>query len=314
MLKGFFWSLLAYAAYSSHDALVKVLRDYSIFQIIFFAMLFGLVPFSLSRLRDPNPVSLRPVKPGWVTARSCFGVGSLVFAFSAFKQLPMVQVYVLLFLTPLIVTIVAIPVLGERVHLIRWTAILVGLAGILIVLRPSPQSLQWGHLFGFCAACCGAGGAIVARKVSAIENRSTMILYPILTTIAVCGIATLFVYQPMPLQDLLLMFGIGLLGLIGQSTILQAFRHAPAATIAPMQYSQLIWANFFGITFFGESIDRWILIGSAITVASGMLIIWRETRFSATQPNLRTRNTRSVVAAPVVAVESERRDPFSPSI
>lgn len=306
--KGFFWSLVAYASYSSHDALVKVLHHYSIFQIIFFAMLFGLVPFSISRMRDPKRVSLKPVKPGWVLTRAALSVGSLICAFSAFMLLPMVQVYVLIFLTPLVVTILAIPILGEKVHIVRWTAILIGLIGIVIVLRPSPQNLSIGHLFGLTAACCGAGAAIIARKVSHVENLSTMVLYPLLATILVSGIAMLFVYKPMPLEDLLLMFGIGVLGLIGQSAILKGYHFAPAATVAPMQYSQLIWANVYGILFFGDKIDLWIVIGSIITVSSGLVIIWRETKVSGTKPNLRTRNTRGVVAPPVTPSESDENE------
>ena len=304
---GFLWSLVGYAAYSSHDALVKVLHEYSIFQIIFFAMLFGLVPFSIIRMQDPTPISMKPVKPGWVIARSILGVGSLMCAFTAFTMLPMVHVYVLIFLTPLIVTILAIPMLGEKVHLIRWIAIIIGLLGIVIVLRPSADALKLGHFFGIAAAFCGAGTVIIARKISSVEHRSTMIIFPLLATIIVSGVMMLFAYKPMPLSDLLLMFALGSLGLIGQSSLLRAFHLAPAATIAPMQYSQLIWANVFGITFFGESADTWVIVGSLITVASGIIIIWRETKVSGVQPNLRTRNTRGVVAAPVNTVESENR-------
>ena len=307
-LQGFIWSLIGYATYSSHDALVKGLREYSIFQIIFFAMLFGLLPFSIARMKDAQPVSLVPNNPVLVIARALLSVGSLIFAFSAFVLLPMVQVYVLIFLTPLIVTILAIPILGEKVHIIRWTAIFIGLFGIVIVLRPTPDTLSIGHLFGILAACCGACAAIIARKISHSESYATMIMYPLLATILVSGTVMLFVYQPMALPDLLRMFAIGSLGLVGQSSLLRAYHHAPAATIAPMQYSQLIWANIFGILFFSESADRWVVIGSVITVLSGTIIIWRETRVSGTQPNLRTRNMRSVMAAPVDPAES---DPFN---
>ncbi len=303
--KGFIWSLTGYLIFSSHDAIVKLLSDYSVFQIIFFGMLFGFVPFSIARVNDPNPVSLKPKNPGLVLARAILSVGSLGFAFSAFTLLPMVQVYVLLFLTPLLVSILAIPMLGERIHLVRWVAIIMGLAGIVIVLRPSPDTLRIGHLFGLLAACCSALAVVITRKISRVENYATMIVFPLIATIIVSGIIMIFVYQPMQLKDLLLMFSIGVLGLTAQYSLLQAYRNAPAASVAPMQYSQLIWALIFGVLFFNETIDTAVILGSLITISSGIIIIWRETKYSQTQPTLRTRNMRGAAAPHVIPSESE---------
>jgi drug/metabolite transporter (DMT)-like permease len=305
IVTGLLWSLIGFASYSAHDALVKVLPGYSVFQIIFFAMFFGLIPFTAFMARKPGGIHLRPVCPAWIIARSLLAVCALPLAFSAFVLLPMVQVYVLLFLTPLIITVLAIPLLGEKVHIIRWTAIFIGLIGILTVLRPSPQSLSVGHLFGLGSACCGGLAAIISRKIGKREHASTMILYPLLATVTVTGVVTVFVFKPMPIGDLMVMLAIGLLGLAGQACLLTAYRNAPAATIAPMQYSQLVWANVFGVVFFGEHLDLPGYIGCVITISSGVIIIWRETLVSQNQPNLRTRNLRGVAAPQVQPSESE---------
>ena len=95
------------------------------------------------------------------------------------------------------------------------------------------------------------------------------------------------------------MFLVGALGLAGQFSILKGFRIAPAAFIGPMQYSQIVWAILFGYLFFDETIDKWVVIGSAITIISGVAIILRERAVSKIRPNLNTRNSR-MVGAPMM--------------
>ena len=307
VLRGLLISLLGYAVYSSHDALVKVLAGYSVFQIIFFAMLFSYVPFSLARLVDARAVSLRPVHPWLVFIRAAMMVGALCFAFLAFSMLPMVQVYVLLFTTPVLISLLAIPVLGERINLVRALLIMAGLIGVLVVLRPSPQRLELGHLFGVLSAFCGAGASIISRKIGRVERSATLILSPLILNIIISGVLLYFVYKPMSLLDLSLMFLLGVLALIGQLCILTGYRNAPAAVVAPMQYSQIIWAIIFGALFFNESVDTLTLVGAAITIIAGILMVWRESRVSLNQPVIRSRNMRSVTTAPLPGFEAENR-------
>lgn len=308
-VKGLLFALLGFAVFSVHDSLVKVLSDYSIFQIIFFAMLFGYVPFSLARITSSRPQTLKPINLSLVLIRSVLTVGGLSFAFLSFSMLPMVETYVLLFCTPLIITILAIIFLGETIAITRWLAIFLGLIGVLIVLRPTLDTVEIGHLYGFCAALCSAGAAVISRKIGNVENSATLIIFPLITNILFTGSMLYFVYKPMPLNDLVLMFLIGTLGLIGQFLILRAYRSAPAALVAPTQYSQIIWAIIIGSVFFGESIDRYVIIGSSVVVASGLLILWRETlNTSSVKPNINTRNSRMVMAALLRAKKSDKVD------
>lgn len=298
-------ALAGFAVFSTHDALLKSLSEYSVFQTIFFAMLFGYVPFSLAQVVNSNSGSLKAVNLKLVLLRSLLMVGSLCSAFLAFSMLPMVQVYVLIFMAPIIISILSIYFLGEKVHMFRWFAILLGLLGVIVVLRPSVETLTAGHLFGLIAAASSGGAAIIGRKVGSSENASTLILYPLLCSILVTGSVLPFVYKPMEIQDLSVMFLIGVFGQIGQLLVLLAYRSANAAFIAPMQYSQMIWAVIFGYLFFNESVDRWVIIGSLITISSGVLIVWREATASKIRPNLNTRNTRMVSAAPAPVSESD---------
>ena len=307
VLRGLLISLLGYAVFSVHDALVKVLGDYSVFQIIFFAMLFSYVPFSLVRIADARPIALRPVHPWLVFIRAGLMVGALCFAFLAFSMLPLVQVYVLLFTTPVLISLLAVPFLGERLRMVRALLIVLGLIGVLVVLRPTPQRLEIGHLFGTLSAFCGASAAIISRKIGREEVSATLILSPLILNIIVSGCLLYFVYKPMTLLDLCLMFSLGVLALIGQLCILTGYRNAPAAVVAPMQYSQIIWAIILGSLFFNESVDTLTIVGAAITITSGILMVWRESRVSVNQPVLRSRNMRSVGSAPLPSFETENR-------
>ena len=301
---GPFLALVGFLAFSIHDSLVKILPEYSVFQILFFAMLFGYVPFTIVRLLDKKPGPIKAVNPKLVIFRSLLLMGSVSSAFLAFSMLPLIEVYVLIFLSPIIISILSIYFLGEKVYLFRWFAIIVGLIGVLIVLRPSIESLSLGHLFGFLAALCSSTAAIISRKIAATESAATLMLFPLLTTILITGCILPFVYKPMPLADLGVMFLIGGLGLTGQLFNLFAYKNAPAAFIAPMQYSQIIWAVVFGTLFFDEIADKWEMIGSVVTVLSGVMIIWREVVASKVRPTLNSRNTRMVSAAPAPARES----------
>ncbi len=305
LFTGILFSLGGYAAYSSHDALVKALSEYSVFQILFFAMLFTYVPFSVSRIVSAKPLSMRPIHPKLVGLRALLSVVSLSLAFSAFVSLPLVDVYVILFCTPLMISVLAVVFLDERIAFVRWILIVLGLVGVLIVLRPSIESVQLGHLLALGAAFSSAVSAIIARKIGSQENMATMILFPLLATILFTGASLYFVYKPMPLEHLAMMFCVGALGLVGQYCILTGFRNAPAAYVAPMQYSQIIWAMLFGYLFFNESVDHWVLIGSAVTIASGIGIILRERAVSKIQANLNTRNGRAVGAPLMKHSESE---------
>ena len=301
--KGMLFALGGFAVFSLHDVVVKLLSDYSVFQIIFFAMLFGYVPFSLARLFDKRSIVLRPVHPYLVVLRGLLTVGSLSFAFLGFSLLPMVEVYVLLFTTPLIISVLAIPILGEKIQKFRWMTIVLGLVGVVIVLRPTPETLGFGHLCGLLAAFCGGGAAIISRKIGHLENAATLILIPMILNIILAGGILYFVYKPMPLTDLGMMFLIGVMALLGQLMLLYGYRSAPAALVAPMQYSQLLWAIFYGAIFFDDAVDRWIILGAAVTVLSGLLMVWRETKVSKVQPILRTRNMRMVSGAMVPGSE-----------
>ena len=292
VLKGIGFALLGFSTFSLHDALIKSIENVPVFQTAFFVVLFSFVPFTLFLAIDGTERSLRPRLPVLVALRCLFTVTGLLCVFYAFGRLPLAEVYSLLFAAPILITLLAIPVLGERVRLIRWFAIFLGMAGVLVVLQPNNASLSMDHLAAIGAAACVACTSVVTRKIGSREHSVTLILYPMLTNVVVTGIATVFVYVPLPGEVLLKLCGIGVLSVVGQSLMIQAYRSSEAQFVAPMQYSQMLWALIYGALIFNESVDRTVLLGSTVIVFSGLLFIWRELVASVKQPVLKTRNLR----------------------
>ncbi|MBX2885368.1 MAG: DMT family transporter [Granulosicoccus sp.] len=305
IVRGAGLALAGFAAFSMHDALIKSIEGIPVIQIVFFVVLFSFVPFTLLLVVDGAERSLRPRLPFLVALRCLFTLVGLFCVFHAFGKLPMAEVYSMLFAAPILITLLAVVFLGERIRLIRWFAIFLGLCGVLIVLRPG-AALSIDHLAALGAAACTACASIVTRKIGAREHSVTLILYPMLTSVFVMGIATSFVYVPVPGDVLLRLVATGMFSVIGQFLMISAYRATEAQFVAPMQYSQMLWALLFGMLVFNESVDRTVLIGAAIIVCSGLLFIWRELVASVKQPVLRTRNIRIAGGPQAQPIESDR--------
>jgi len=303
--KGALLALLAFAIFSTHDVIVKILGGvYSPFQIVFFSVLLSFPLAMIMLMRDAKPGTLVPVHPYWLALRTLAAVATGVSVFYAFSVLPLAQVYAILFATPLLITILAIPVLGEKVRLRRWLAVLVGLAGVMVVLRPGQTDLSPGHLAALVAAVGGAVASIVVRKVGADERPVVMLLYPMMANFLLMAAALPFVYVPLPIEHLGLFAVIATFAWTASRLVIAAYQAGEAAIIAPMQYSQIVWASLFGYLFFGEVIDGATALGAAIIIASGLYIVLRESRSgnSENTPVLRTRSRAETATTPRVSL------------
>ena len=280
--RGAIFALMAMGIFATHDAVVKTLgASYSPFQIVFFASLLSFPPVAVIMLNDARGGSLRPRHPGWVLFRTMLTVITGLTAFYAFTVLPLAQVYVILFASPLIITILAIPILGERVRARRWAAVLVGLVGVIIVLRPGQAALSLGHLAALTAAVAGATASVIVRRIGADERSVVLLLYPMVANVIVTGLALPFVYRPMPVADLGFLAVIAGFGLTASFLVILAYRAGEAAIVAPMQYSQILWATVYGYFLFGEGLDGATILGAGVIIASGLYIVFRETRTGA---------------------------------
>lgn len=289
--RGALLALGAFAIFSAHDVLVKLLGGHlSPVQIVFFSVLFSFPVLTLLLVRSRTEGNLRPRHPWWSLVRTIAVIVTGFSAFTAFSLLPLAQTYALLFATPLLITVLSIPLLGERVGVHRWGAVVIGLCGVLIVLRPGSTELQLGHVAGLTAAFGSATASIIVRKIGQAERSAVLLLFPLLGNLAVMGAALPLVYEPMPLGDIAAVAGIAILSIAATSLIIFAYRTAEAAVVAPMQYSQIVWATVFGWLIFAEMPDGMTLLGAAVVIASGLYIVMRESgaRSDDNQPVLNT--------------------------
>lgn len=290
--KGALIALLAFAIFSTHDIIVKFLGAiYSPIQIVFFSVLFGFPWVTLMLIRDTSSGNLRPKHPCWMALRTMATMATAISAFYAFTVLPLAQVYAILFAAPLLITILSIPILGERVRLRRWIAVLVGLGGVLVVLRPGAEPLTLGHLAALIAAIGGALASIIVRKIGKDERSVALLIFPMMTNFVVMGAVLPFVYVPMEPMHMGGIAVMSIMALIASALVIEAYKAGEAVIVAPMQYSQIIWASLFGFTIFGEQMDAMTLLGAVIIIGSGIYIVLREGRGNASEntPVLRTR-------------------------
>lgn len=300
-LRGAALALVAMGIFATHDVVVKTLgAHYSAFQIVFFAALLSFPLVSLILMNDAKEASLKPRHPWWVSLRMVLTVVTGVTAFYAFSVLPLAQVYVILFSSPLLVTILAIPMLGERVGPHRWGAVIAGLIGVIIVMRPGQADLSIGHLAAVIAAVTSAMASVIVRKIGSEERSVVLLLFPMLGNFVGTGLALPFVYQPMPFEHLALMGVIALFGLVASFLVILAYRAGEAAIVAPMQYSQILWATGYGYFLFNEALDLPTVIGAGVIIASGTYIVFRESRkgVSANKPVTQTRVRPETVTTP----------------
>ncbi|MDX8351663.1 DMT family transporter [Cognatiyoonia sp. IB215182] len=303
--KGAVLALLAFGVFSTHDVVVKVLGGtYSPIQIVFFSVLLSFPLATIMLMRDAKPGTLVPVHPWWLALRTVAAVITGVSAFYAFSVLPLAQTYAILFASPLLITVLAIPVLGETVRLRRWLAVIVGLVGVLVVLRPGQTELSLGHLAALSAAVGGSVASIIVRKIGADERPAVMLLYPMVVNFVLMACALPFVYQPMPIEHLGLLGVIAVFAWTASRLVIAAYQSGEAAIIAPMQYSQIVWATLFGFFFFDEVVDTATGVGAAIIIASGLYIVLRESRSGASEntPVLRTRSRSETATTPRVSL------------
>ncbi|ETX13137.1 membrane protein [Roseivivax halodurans JCM 10272] len=308
-------ALLGFGLFAGHDALVKVLgAEYSSFQIVFINVLFGFPLVTLTLIRDRAPGHLRPIHPWWITLRTCAAIVTAMCAFYAFSEIQLAQVYAVLFAAPLLITVLSIPILGEVVRARRWAAVIVGLLGVIVVLQPGTTELSFGHLAALGAAVGSALASVISRKIGQDERSVVLVLYPMLANFAILGAIQPLVYKPMPLGDLAINAALAAFGFAAAMLMVRAYREGEAVVVAPMQYSQILWATALGILFFDEVPDLPTLAGAGIVIASGVYIVLRESRGSTSEqrPVLQTRSRFDTATWPRISAVMRMTKPPLP--
>ncbi len=272
-LQGAVLGLGAMAVFAANDNIIKFLGMYHPFQIMFFSGL-ALTPLVLINMAlDPEAAHFRPRLPKWMAIRCAVNLVNTVFVIYAFGNMPLAQAYAIFFAMPLMVTLLAAWMLGEPISLWRGVAVLAGFVGVVIALQPGQIPLTWVHLAAVLGSVTGAVNYVILRKTVNTERPVVNIIYPMLSQLAAAALVLPFVYQPMPMAHLGLTGAMALCAFAGSAMIIAAYRAAPAIIVAPMQYSQILWAALTAAFIFDESISVLTWAGLMVIIGAGVYIL-----------------------------------------
>lgn len=201
-------------------------------------------------------------------------LGLFIFAL---KHMPLTEAYSLFYISPFAIAALSIPLLGERVARTSWVAISVGLVGVLVVLKPSGHGMvSWAGLAVLASALCYAVSAISVRLLSRTDSAESMVFWMLLGVSVLAGLLSLRGWVPVRAEHLSLLAILGVTGFIGQLTITEAFRTAPAATVTPFEYSALAWSLGLDGLIWQVLPEPRVFLGAAIIVASGVYLARHE--------------------------------------
>jgi drug/metabolite transporter (DMT)-like permease len=266
-------ALLAYAAYSTGDAMVKGLGgSLSPFEIGFFTTVFSIIPALFSKPKDERwRDTFKLSRPWLMTVIAVCRTASAMLITYSFVTIPLAEAYSLVFLIPVMTIILSVLILREPVTLDRWALVVLSFIGVVIVVRPGFKDLELGHLTAFLCAISAAISVTAMRMVSGKERRVSLFALPGLLTLAANAAFLVILGATWPTWELLAgLLVCGILGGIGYMLQIAAVAAAPASRVAPMQYSQIVWALLFGALFFSEAPDAIGLVGLAVVVIAGI--------------------------------------------
>jgi drug/metabolite transporter (DMT)-like permease len=269
---------------------------YPVGQIVFFRSALAIPPVILIYAwRNELAAAIRTARPLGHVGRGLISVGGMFCNFSALARLPIVDATAISFAAPLFTVAMAAIFLKERVRIYRWSAVVAGFVGILVMLAPhldpslhaAAAGSTLGLAFAIAGAFCNAGNVIQTRRLTETETTSSIVLYFSL----VCALAGLVSWPlgrlaPAWSGDWLVPTGgelaalvvIGLCGGIGHILLTGSYRLAPASLVAPFDYTAMVWAFLLGYLFFNEVPTLFVFAGAAIIAAAGLFVIWRERR------------------------------------
>ncbi len=262
-----------------HEAGVEVV------EMAFYRFAFGLPPLLLWIAASRNFAAWRTRRPLAHAWRAAAGLTTLVLSFFALTLLPLAETTTIGFAAPLFSVALSALVLGEAVGRYRWTAVIAGFVGVLVVMRPEGRDLPALGLLLAGLAAFGAGiVTITIRQVGRTEGTQTIVLWFSLLSLAATGLLMPFFAQAHDAGTWLLLLALGLVGGFSQICLTASLRFAPVAAVVPFDYTQLLWAVLLGWLVFADAPASTTWLGAAIIVASGLFTLWREHRLGREPP------------------------------
>lgn len=248
-------------------------------EMAFYRFVFGLPPLLVWVAWTRNAGVWRTERPFAHMWRVAIGLTTMMLAFAALFYLPLAESTTIGFAAPLFAVMLSALVLSEKVGIYRWSAVALGLIGVLVVMRPEGSHLPLAGLTLALMSAFGSGlVSITIRQISRTEGTQTIVLWFTLGSMSVLGLAMPFFAQWHDAQTWLILIAIGTVGGFGQICLTGALRYAPVAVVVPFDYVQLVWAVLLGWLVFADHPAATTWIGAAIIAASGLFTVYREHR------------------------------------
>jgi drug/metabolite transporter (DMT)-like permease len=287
-LQGVLLQLVALAFFVAMDALLKSLVPlYPVPQLMFVRFVFHTLLVLLALRLLTGSVPFRSRAPGLQTLRSLMLAVANAALSVALIHVPLADATAVAFAAPVMTVAAAALWLGERVSARRWLGVAIGLAGVIMALRPpflTGEPLHWAMLLPLITACANTVYQLLTRRLAAIDDPRTTFVHTSIAATVLTGLVQPFVWQAPALADWPLFALLGLLGGAGHCLLVLAFARAPASILAPMSYSQLLWAGLAGLLVFGEWPQGWTLAGAAVIALGGVLVALPERRAGPLSP------------------------------
>ena len=270
----------AFFMFTVMNVFAKLLSEtHSVVEIAFYRNVIAAMPFLfMVFVLGRREILIIKSKPSLVALRAVIGAVSLMTTFAAFSLMPMAETTVLLFTASLFIPILGIVFLGERVGVWRWSGIIVGFIGVALMAGPTGDVNALGVVVALAATMLHATLQIVLRYLGRYESPETITFYFVVIGALVAALPLPFVAVPPTLEEIPLLFGVGLSGALAQWLLSVAFRNAPAAIVTVFNYSGIVWATLFGWLIWNDLPLPQVFAGAAIIIASNGFIIWRESR------------------------------------
>ena len=276
-IKAIFLMLTAIMLFTGVDGLSKYLTaDYPPIQVVWVRYLFMVM------LLAPLATARRRARP-WRTQRLahqaargvCVAGAGLLFV-SGLAHLPLAQATATGYVAPLFVTALSIPLLGEQVGIRRWAAVVIGFAGVLIIVRPGGASFELAALYPVLSSASWALGMVITRKMGLADPPLTTLLYTVLVGATITAAPAFAAWHALPPTGWALLGICGAVNLLGQYFQVRAFAYGPVSLLAPFSYSSIVGSTVIGVVAFDNFPDLWTWIGAAIVIASGIYTWHRE--------------------------------------
>jgi drug/metabolite transporter (DMT)-like permease len=271
-------TLITIGVFGVQDAVSKMLvQDYSPFQITMIRY-WGFAAFSLYLVSRQAPLrqAFASRATGWQLARGVLLMADIWLFALALRTVPLAELQSIALIYPLLVTLFAIPILGEKVGVFRLVAVAVGFAGAMVIVRPGGLAIDWGVGFAVLSSVLYALYIVVTRKVSAVDSSATSMAYTGVMGLVLSSAVGVFFWQPMGWHDIAFAVVVMITTCAGHGLMTVALSMAPASVVQPFNYFSLPWAIVLSFVVFGHLIDPISLLGAAVIVGAGLVVMARE--------------------------------------